>query len=367
MRVRAPSSGPDVSHPSASSSRPSCWHPPSSRSPSRRLRPRPPRRRPSGEVELQPESGAKPTSPGEELAPETEEPFEIEPGQTLDIEEILIQGEAGTGIPETAPISVISFDPGVLQVEGIKDIRDLSNFTPSLEIKSAFAASNPTIYIRGVGLDDFNANAASAVAIYQDGVYMQSPAGQLFQFYDVEGVEVLRGPQGSLYRNASAGAILLRSAKPSDELLHLPHGHVRQLRPVGDRGGPRWTHRPGFSLGPALGDLGPPRRHHEESLRRASQRARWGKIPPPATTDALTEVGSSIRTSTKWTNDIDYFAARGQLLLNLPMGQTETEWLLNVHGGQNRSRAFQYQHTGVTIEGPTEEVRPFQQRSSATR
>ena len=114
-------------------------------------------------------------------------------------------------------ISVMTFDPGVLQVEGIKDIRDLSNFTPSLEIKSAFAASNPTIYIRGVGLDDFNANAASAVAIYQDGVYMQSPAGQLAQFYDVESVEVLRGPQGSLYRSASAGAILLRSQRPEDE------------------------------------------------------------------------------------------------------------------------------------------------------
>jgi len=55
------------------------------------------------------------------------------------------------------------------------------------------------------------------------------------------------------------------------------------------------------------------------------------------------------------TNDIDYFAARGQLLLNLPIGQTETEWLLNVHGGQNRSRAFQYQHRGVGLSGPDDE------------
>jgi iron complex outermembrane receptor protein len=51
------------------------------------------------------------------------------------------------------------------------------------------------------------------------------------------------------------------------------------------------------------------------------------------------------------TNDIDNWAARGQLLLNLPMGQTETEWLLNVHGGQNRSRAYQYQHRGLHQSG----------------
>jgi iron complex outermembrane receptor protein len=51
------------------------------------------------------------------------------------------------------------------------------------------------------------------------------------------------------------------------------------------------------------------------------------------------------------TNDVHNWAARGQLLLNLPIGQTETEWLLNIHGGQNRSRAFQAQVTGVTIVG----------------
>jgi hypothetical protein len=130
------------------------------------------------EVERQPEGGA---DPDEALAPETSEPS-AEPSP--DISEIVVRGEAGGMLVEDDTISVIGFDPGVLQVEGIRDIRDLANFTPSLEIKSAFAASNPTIFIRGVGLDDFNANAASAVAVYQDGVYMQSPAGQLFQFYD---------------------------------------------------------------------------------------------------------------------------------------------------------------------------------------
>jgi iron complex outermembrane receptor protein len=311
---------------------------------------------PVGEVELQPESGA---DPGEDLAPETEEPsFGIEPIQSLDIEEILIQGEAGTGTPETAPISVISFEPGVLQVEGIKDIRDLSNFTPSLEIKSAFAATNPTIYIRGVGLDDFNANAASAVAVYQDGVYMQSPAGQLFQFYDVEDVEVLRGPQGTLYRNASAGAILLRSNKPGDEFstsLTTSYGNYDLFEVEG------------YITGPIVPDFLSGRLSGTYSLRdgitknrcaaRAGERDA-SQIPPPCNqTTGFPQVRLVDPGIGEWTNDIDNFAARGQLLLNLPMGNTETEWLLNVHGGQNRSRAFQYQHRGVKIETFTE--KPF--------
>ena len=105
------------------------------------------------------------------------------------------------------PTSAVTFNPMELQREQINDIRDLSSYTPNLEIKTAFAASNPVLFIRGVGLDDFNANSGSAVAVYQDGIYMNSPAGQLFQFFDSAGVEVLRGPQGGRYRNATAGAI----------------------------------------------------------------------------------------------------------------------------------------------------------------
>jgi iron complex outermembrane receptor protein len=306
------------------------------------------------EVELQPEDGA---DPDEDLAPETSE---WNPMLSPDIEEILITGEQGGMLVKDDTVSVISFDAGDLQVEGIKDIRDLSNFTPSLEIKSAFAASNPTIYIRGVGLDDFNANAAGAVAIYQDGVYMASPAGQLFQFYDVENVEVLRGPQGTLYRNASAGAILLRSRRPDDEF----SGSV-----TSSYGNYELWEVEAFLNVPIIPDILSGRLSGTWSIRDGITKNRCAalayvpasEIPthpvkPPCnqtTGDGQTRfVDPGIDDKT---NDIDYFAARGQLLLNLPIGQTETEWLLNVHGGQNRSRAFQYQHRGVTINSETDE------------
>jgi len=302
----------------------------------------------ASEVEPQPEDD---DGPGEDLAPETPE---LSSPLPLDIEEIIITSETGGMLVKDDTVSVMSFDAGELQVEGIKDIRDLSNFTPSLEIKSAFAASNPTIYIRGVGLDDFNANAASAVAVYQDGVYMQSPAGQLFQFYDVENVEVLRGPQGTLYRNASAGAILLRSRKPEDEF---------SSSVTGTYGNYELWEAEAFLNVPIIPDILTSRFSGTWSIRDGITKNRCAaqadepdvnNVPPPCNRATGTGVRFVDPHLDDWTNDIDYFAVRGQLLLTAPIGQTETEWLLNVHGGQNRSRAFQYQHTGVTIEGLSE-------------
>jgi iron complex outermembrane receptor protein len=303
----------------------------------------------ASEAELQPEDDA---DPGDDVAPETSE---LSPELSLDIEEIMITGEKGGMLVKDDTVSVMAFDAGDLQIEGIKDIRDLSNFTPSLEIKSAFAASNPTIYIRGVGLDDFNANAASAVAVYQDGVYMQSPAGQLFQFYDVETVEVLRGPQGALYRAASAGAILLRSRKPEDEF---------SASVTATRGNYELWEVEAFVNAPIIPDVLSGRLSGTWSIRDGITKNRCAaqadesdvnQVPFPCNQSTGTGVRFVDPHLDDRTNDIDYFAARGQLLLTAPIGDTETEWLLNVHGGQNRSRAFQYQHTGVRIDRETEE------------
>jgi len=309
---------------------------------------------PASDDKPEPEDGA---DPGEEIASEPDEPLESEPAQAANIEEILIQGEASDFMVKDKTVSVISFDPGTLKVEGIRDIRDLSNFTPSLEIKSAFAASNPTIYIRGVGLDDFNANAATAVAIYQDGVYMQSPAGQLFQFYDVEGVQVLRGPQGTLYRNASAGAILIDSVKPSDEFtsyVETSYGNYNLTEVEGALGGPilpdvlsyrlsgTWSARDGITKNRCAADAGNPNRDEVNPVCNQAS----SHDPPRRFVDPQLE---------DWTNNIDAWAARGQLLFTAPLRESAMEWLLNVHGGKNNSRAFQYQHRGVRLNSVTEE------------
>jgi iron complex outermembrane receptor protein len=300
----------------------------------------------AGEAEGAPESAADADAGALEEGQYSVEDLEdleepIEPELPTDIEEIKVTSERGMGTAQDAPISAVGFDADVILKEGIKDIRDLSNFTPSLEIKSAFAASNPTIFIRGVGLDDFNANAASAVAIYQDGVYMQSPAGQLFQFFDVEGVEVLRGPQGALYRNASAGAILVRSLKPTDEFETYAtvtvgnYDHVEIVSAIS---------------GPIVPDLVSGRLSGIWGVRDGITKNRCSDLAPDRSPcnktlfdEPVVEPGIGGQT-----NDIDAYALRGQLLYK---PQTvDVEWLLNAHGGQNFSRAFQYQHRGVKWE-----------------
>ena len=134
------------------------------------------------------------------------------------VEEILVTAQAGGQNLQDVGVSAATFDADYLEAIGAQNITDISQFTPNLDIRSAYGAANPTLFIRGVGLRDFNANSQSAVAVYNDDIYMNSPAGQLGQFFDLQGVEVLRGPQGALYgRNASAGAINISSRKPTGD------------------------------------------------------------------------------------------------------------------------------------------------------
>ena len=291
---------------------------------------------------------------------ETRRPSVYKPTTDRQVEEIIIMGESMAMVVQDKTASVIGFDLGQIKAEGISDIRDLSNFTPSLQIKSAFAASNPTLFIRGVGLDDFNANSASAVAIYQDGVYMQSPAGQLFQFYDVDeenGAAVLRGPQPSLYRNAEAGAILVRSKRPTEELsgyLSATYGNYHTYETETALGGPIV---PELLLGRVSATWG----IRDGITKNRCAKAVAGKDYDPNICD-LSNVSASAPLlyeygMDEWANDADAWAARGQLLLRLPSFDVgnDMEWLLNVHGGQNRSRALQFQHRGAQFRDP---VRP---------
>ena len=132
------------------------------------------------------------------------------------IEEMVVTADSSSAILQSQEISVVGFDADYLEALGANDLSDIAQFTPNLEIRTPFAASNPTLFIRGVGLRDFNANSSSSVAVYNDDIYMNSPAGQLAQLFDVQNIDVLRGPQGGIYgRNASAGAIRVITRKPT--------------------------------------------------------------------------------------------------------------------------------------------------------
>ena len=134
------------------------------------------------------------------------------------IEEIIVRaGESDSAADFAVGDAVTGFGAEDLEALGVQDIADLAAFTPNLEIVTQ-GSTTPTFFIRGVGLNDFNSNSTGAVAIYQDDVARNAPALQLSKLFDIEAVNVLRGPQGTgLFRNASAGAIKIYSRKPSGE------------------------------------------------------------------------------------------------------------------------------------------------------
>jgi outer membrane receptor protein involved in Fe transport len=135
-----------------------------------------------------------------------------------DVEVIRIKGHTVTGIQTEVPTSVTQFSASELQALGAQNVSDLAKVTPNVEIKTS-GSTAPTFFIRGVGLSDFSANASGAVAIYRDEVAINAPAIQLTPLFDLENVEVLRGPQGTgSGRNASAGAIKIYSRKPTGDL-----------------------------------------------------------------------------------------------------------------------------------------------------
>ncbi|MET0376492.1 MAG: TonB-dependent receptor plug domain-containing protein, partial [Rhizorhabdus sp.] len=104
----------------------------------------------------------------------------------------------------------------VLNSSGL-DIRFLSSRTPSLQIESSFGRTFPRFYIRGLGNTDFDPNAAQPVSVVLDDVALENAMLKAFPIFDVASVEVLRGPQGTLFgRNTPAGVVKINSARPSD-------------------------------------------------------------------------------------------------------------------------------------------------------
>jgi iron complex outermembrane recepter protein len=114
-------------------------------------------------------------------------------------------------------VSVISGEKlSILNSSGL-DIRFLSARTPSLQIESSFGRAFPRFYIRGLGNTDFDVNAAQPVSVVYDDVALESPMLKSYPVFDLASVEVLRGPQGTLFgRNTPAGVVKLNSAAPSE-------------------------------------------------------------------------------------------------------------------------------------------------------
>lgn len=107
------------------------------------------------------------------------------------------------------PIAVTAFSGAQLEKQGAIDITDIGNVTPNVTLEASRGTNSTlTAFIRGIGQQDPVAGFEQGVGIYLDDVYLNRPQGAVLDIYDVERIEVLRGPQGTLYgRNSTGGAV----------------------------------------------------------------------------------------------------------------------------------------------------------------
>src|SRR5882757_458240 len=135
--------------------------------------------------------------------------------ESTDLEEIVVTAsKTGAQLLQQTPLAISAFSGSQIQDEQISNVKDLVQYTPNLEVAQSTASAE--IFIRGIGSTNVFAGSDPDVTVQVDGVYLARPSSQFADLSDVERVEVLRGPQGTLYgRNAAGGTINVISRQPS--------------------------------------------------------------------------------------------------------------------------------------------------------
>ena len=137
------------------------------------------------------------------------------------IEEITVTARKREESLEDTPLSVVALSAEDLEANNVSDLTDLSQIVANLDFSQGnnTLSNNATIFIRGIGQDATQLTNDLGVGAYVDGVYLARMRGSVSRLADVERVEVLRGPQGTLFgRNTTGGAVNLITKKPQDEL-----------------------------------------------------------------------------------------------------------------------------------------------------
>ncbi|HEX7034829.1 MAG TPA: TonB-dependent receptor [Pseudomonadales bacterium] len=238
------------------------------------------------------------------------------PGQV--IEELIVTAQKREEPLQETPISVTAFTGRTIEDLGFRQSVDITAQTPNFTVGYPNGDTGvPAMFIRGVGLNDFAVLNQGPIASYVDEVYISSNAAQIFQLLDVERVEVLRGPQGTLYgRNATGGAVNYLSRRPGEEWEgwgRASLGNWNSTKFEGAIGGP-------------VGE-------------RAGIRA------------ALLKTDSDGWMKNRFTGHdqqgVDELA--GRVLVAIDPSDT-VDVLVNVHGGRSKSDSVQYRHLGTWPE-----------------
>ena len=133
------------------------------------------------------------------------------------LEEVTVTAQRRTERLQDVPVAVTALSGTELVDRGVRQAGDIVDAVPNLLLNSPYGPeAQPTFTLRGVTTQDFSENQSSPIAMYVDEVYKPVGALQALQIYDLDRVEVLRGPQGTLYgKNATGGAVNFYSRNPS--------------------------------------------------------------------------------------------------------------------------------------------------------
>ena len=135
-----------------------------------------------------------------------------------EIEEIVVTAQKREQNIQDVPISITAISGAQLEERGITDVFDLQQSAPGLTVQQNQNATTSNFSIRGVGTSGSNFGLESSVGLYVDGVYRARQSSMINEMVDMDRVEVLRGPQGTLFgRNSPSGAVLMHTKAPEHE------------------------------------------------------------------------------------------------------------------------------------------------------
>lgn len=157
--------------------------------------------------------------------------------QTAKPDEIVVTAQRRTQSLQEVPVTVTAFGAVEIKEARIQQIDDIVSRTPGLSF-DAFPSSQARLYIRGIGSSDRGAAGDPSAAVFLDDIYLGRPAAIAFDAFDVERIEVLKGPQGTLYgRNVVGGAINIITKRPEldgfDAAASLTYGNYDRMDGAG--------------------------------------------------------------------------------------------------------------------------------------
>lgn len=146
----------------------------------------------------------------------------VHPTFAQELERITVKAQYKDEDMQTVPIAITALSEEDIELRNMSSAIDINETVPNINIaKNTGASSGMKVFLRGIGEDESRVGADPAIGIYIDGVYIGRQTGALLDLADIASIEVLRGPQGTLYgRNSNGGAIRVTTQQPtlSDEV-----------------------------------------------------------------------------------------------------------------------------------------------------